>query len=267
MYMSVVDRNTPTVDFFNQYNMTNMGFVKRLSNAGFDTVWSVATIHQPIKIARALGIPSDEMVKMVHMAQKKTAMVIKRKELRLPEGVPLWFDIETNLRWNRIWLIGVLDEADNHVYQFFAKDWNEYDMMLEFDAFLKARPNRPLLYYSCNNFDIRVTRNVARRLGMDDHAIFTQPEMDICRPLRDAFFIPTTNRKLKTIARFLGFDMTLEDRDDYMDGKECAMHYEEHIKYGTPLDPNVFTYNANDVKMLPFILRRLEELSIRTNGY
>lgn len=235
----------------------------RLLTRGYSTVGAVALIADPVRIGRALGISSRDIVHIVHTAQKRSQLVIRKRPLRLLPGNPIWFDIETDMHWKRVWLIGALDETEDRVHQFYADNWDcEYDMLLQFDQFLRDRPNKPLFYYSCNGFDVKRIRESCIRLGLTNHAIFTHPELDICQPLRKSFFIPTPNRKLKTLAAFLGFDLSLEGREGYMDGKECAEHYEQHAMFKTPLDPNVFVYNANDVHMLPFIVNRLNEIAI-----
>ena len=237
--------------------------LNRLNSRGYSTIGSVALITDPVQIGRALGISSRDIVHIVHTAQKRSQFVIRKRPFRLLPGNPIWFDIETDMRWRRVWLIGVLDETENKIHQFYAENWDcEYDMLLKFDQFLKNRPNKPLYHYSCNGFDVRRIKESCIRLGLTSHAIFTHPELDICQPLRNSFYIPTPNRKLKTLAAFLGFDMSLEGREDYMDGKECAQHYEQHVLFKTPLDPNVFVYNANDVHMLPFVVNTLQEIAI-----
>lgn len=237
--------------------------VRRLETSGYLTVADAALITTPVKIARKLGIPRDIMVHIIHTSQCRTSMVIKRRDPRFIPGSPLWFDIETDLKWRKVWLIGVVDAKTNKFYNFFADDWNgERDMLKAFGEFLSLRSNQPLMYYSCNGFDVRVVRNACDRLGIFGHPIFTQPEQDLCYELRRAYYLPTPNRKLKTMAKFLGYDMSLEGRDDYMDGKECAEHYIRHATLGTPIDPNVFVYNENDVWMLPFIINKLARIAV-----
>lgn len=263
---SVLSRQAPI------YSLVENGTIqeshlRKLLKCGYETVGQVALIETPMKAGRALGIPGREMVRIVHAAQLKSQHVIRRRFPDLPPGDPIYFDIETDLNWKRIWLIGVIDTNDNKPYQFYANDWDcERDMLIAFDEFLKNRPSMPLLYYSCNGFDVRIMRNACNRLGLTQHAVFTHPEQDLCYPIRRSYYIPTKNRKLKTLAGFLGFDMSLEGREDYMDGRECAEHYIEHAMFKTPLDPNVFVYNLNDVKMLPFVMDRLAEIAIDQSG-
>jgi len=242
--------------------------VRRLNDRGYTTVGSIALIEEPLHVARKIGISQDMMVHLVHTAQYRSAMVIQRREPQWLPGYPIYFDIETDLKWNKIWLIGAVDAKEKKFYKFFANTWSdELSMLQEFNDFLKVRQNRPLQYYSCNGFDVRITQNACARWGQYDHAIFTQPEQDMCYELRKSYYLPTKNRKLKTMAKFLGYDMSLEDRDDYMDGKECAESYVRHASFGEPLDPNVFVYNENDVWMLPFVANRLAQRAIKQNIY
>jgi predicted RecB family nuclease len=237
--------------------------LRRLNERGYTTVGSVGLIGKPFHVAKGLGIQQDMMIHIIHTAQYRTRMVIERRMPRFLSGDLIWFDIETDLNWNKIWLIGAVDAKENKFYKFYANTWNdEHDMLKEFDKWLKVRQNRPLMYYSCNGFDVRITRNACARSGLYQHAIFTQPEQDICYTLRRSYYMPTKNRKLKTMARFLGYDMSLENQEGYMDGLECAQHYIRHVMFNEPLNSDVFLYNENDVWMLPFIVNRLAEIAV-----
>jgi predicted RecB family nuclease len=256
-------RDSPIFDLLNGKGTIPEAPLRKLFERGYTTAGSVALISSPLQIAKSLGISQDIMIHIVHTAQYRTAMVIQRRRPRFLEGDPIWFDIETDLRWKRIWLIGAVDSKENKFYNFYANDWyDESNMLKKFDEFLRYRPNRPLMYFSCNGFDVRISQNACARLGLVNHSIFTQPEQDICYELRKSYYLPTKNMKLKTMARFLGYDMSLEGRPDYMDGKECAEHYERHALFNDPIDPNVFVYNENDVWMLPFVVNRQSEVAI-----
>ena len=263
MTIILLPRDAPIFALLEDNGTISETALRKLNERGYKTVGSVALIEQPFHVAKALGVSKEMIIHIVHTSQFRTAMVVKRREPQFLPGDPILFDIETDLRWNKVWLIGAVDAKENKFYKFFANTWNdEFDMLKEFDEWLKVRQNRPLMYYSCNNFDIRVTQNACARLGLHQHAIFTQPEQDICYTLRKSYYLPTKNRKLKTMARFLGYDMSLENQEGYMDGLECAQHYISHVMFNEPLNSDVFLYNENDVWMLPFIVKRLSEVSI-----
>jgi len=265
---SILDRDASIFDILNGSDIISESAVRRLYNMGYSTVGSVAVIENPLKTARAIGVSSNDMLFIVHTAQYRTAMVVKRRDPVFLPGIPLYFDIETNLAWNKIWLIGVLDGKDDKFYPFYANTFDEERTMLkEFGEFLEVRKNQPLLYYSCNGFDVRIIKNSCNRLGLNDHPIFEHLEQDICGEIRKSYYIPTKNRRLKTLVKFLGFDMSLENHEGYMNGKECAQMYEAHSNYGLPLNPVVFEYNQNDCKMLKFLIQRLEEVSIVNGDY
>lgn len=263
---------TSAAGFLDTMTLTEHGisasFLHSLSQRGYKTIGDVARIDHTLalKVAHALGIPKETMGEIVQTAQIASGFVIKRRDMRLLQGDPLWFDIETGVPWNKgIWLIGIFDNNLNKVFQFYADSWDgEREMLQEFDEFLRDRPRQPLFHYSCNNFDVRMVKQSCMKYGLQHH-IFIHPEQDLCGPIRNSFYIPTPNRKLKTLARYLGFDLSLEDYSGYMDGYECALHYEEHVAYGTPLNKAVFEYNANDVIMLKHVIEELENRSVK-NG-
>ena len=245
--------------------------IRKLRSKGLETLTDVAMIREPVRTARSLGISSQSMVNIIHVAQSRGRFVIRKGNVRLPRGYPIYFDIETTSNWNnpKIWLSGVVDGRDMKYDRFYADTFNDEKQMLqEFGDYLDCRPDMPLYHFSGTNFDIRITRNACMHNGLRDHPIFRQPHVDILPVIRNAFYIPLKKEngradyRLKSIARFLGYDMSLEGRSDYMDGKECALHYEDHVNMGTPLNKNVFKYNENDVYMLEFVLRRLSETCI-----
>lgn len=267
---SIIDeREKPIESLLDNGTIITRSHIDKLHRMGYHTILDVAKITEPVHLARAVGMGFRDIVHIIHVCQVRGRFVVKRKNFRLPNEPPLWLDIETDTSWRKIWLIGVLDAKTGEMKQFLANDWNEESKILEeLDEYLCLRSSQPLIYYAFNGFDVRRTIDAARRHGFRDHRIYSHPHLDLYRPLKDAYWVPTKkpngrdDRRLKTLAAFTGFDMSLEDRPDYMDGRECAIHYEKHVEYGVPLDKNVLVYNANDVYMLPFVVSRLEELSV-----
>lgn len=243
--------------------------VRKLKNKGFETITDVAAIKQPMRLARSLGMTSSTIIDIVHTAQYRGKFVIRKGPIRLPRGYPIYFDIETDTKFTKIWLSGVVDGRDMEYKKFYADTWlDEKQMLQKFGDYLSCRPNMPLYHFSRTDFDVRVTRQACMRNGLRNHPIFNHPHIDLFHVIDNAFYIPTEkpngkkDMRLKTLAAFLGYDMTLEGRDDYMNGKECALHYEDHVNMGVPLNKTVFKYNENDVYMLEFVLRKLSETCI-----
>jgi hypothetical protein len=56
-------------------------------------------------------------------------------------------------------------------------------------------------------------------------------------------------RELKTIGTFLGYPR----RKPRLHGLEMSLKYEENVAKCEPIDPKVFSYNIDDVKVLSFI--------------
>lgn len=267
--MTYIDTRLASIDTLTSSGSITDSHIHKLKNKGFETITDVAMIKQPMRLARSLGISSPSIINIIHVAQFRGKFVIRKGPLRLPRGYPIYFDIETDTKFTKIWLSGVVDGRNMEYKKFYSDTWlDEKQMLQDFGDYLNCRPNMPLYHFSRTNFDIRVTRQACIRYGLRNHPIFKHPHIDIFHVIDSAFYIPIKKKdgrkdmRLKSIAAFLGYDMTLEDRDDYMDGKECALHYEDHVNRGIPLNKTVFQYNKNDVYMLEFVLRRLSETCI-----
>jgi len=267
--MNYLDTRLASIDTLISNEKITESHVRKLKTKGFETITDIAMMKQPIKLARSLGISSSIIIDIVHAAQLRGKFVIRKGPLRLPRGYPIYFDIETDTRWTKIWLSGVVDGRNMEYKMFYADTWNDEKQMLqELGDYLECRPGMPLYHFSSNGFDVRVTRAACLRNGIHDHPIFHHPHIDIFNVIDTAFYIPLTKEngrrdmRLKSLAAFLGYDMTLDNHEGYMDGKECAMHYEDHANHGIPLNNTVFQYNRNDVYMLEFVLRKLSETCI-----
>lgn len=169
-----------------------------------------------------------------------------------PPGNPIYYDIETDLRCERVWLIATLTHGE--LIQLYADGWNQEKNILEqYMTAINDLPDHTLVSYSGTRFDSRVLTNAMKRHKLPHEPFETKPEIDLCTQLRRSYIFPTRGYGLKELATHLGYTF----RNPGLDGRAVAEQYHRHIDEGVELDPRVLEYNQDDVKALQFICDNL----------
>jgi predicted RecB family nuclease len=169
-----------------------------------------------------------------------------------PPGNPIYYDIETDLRCERVWLIALLTHGE--LTQLYADDWSrERDILTQFMATIQALPDHTLVSYSGTRFDSRVLMKAMNRNNVPHEPFKATPEIDLCTQLRRSYIFPTRGYALKELASHLGYPF----RNPSLDGRAVAEHYHRHVEEGVKLDPRVLEYNGDDVQALQYICDHL----------
>jgi predicted RecB family nuclease len=178
-----------------------------------------------------------------------------------PPGSPIYYDIETDLRCERVWLIALL--ANGELTQLYAESWDqERDILGQFLTAINDLPGHTLVSYSGTRFDSRVLMNAMRRQNLPHEPFKAKPEMDLCTQLRRSYIFPTRGYALKELAAHLGYPFS----NPSLDGRAVAEHYHRHVEEGVELDTRVLEYNQDDVKALQFICDKLSERGSPNQG-
>jgi len=165
-----------------------------------------------------------------------------------PPDNPIYYDIETDLRCERVWLIALLIRGE--LTQLYADSWNQEKPILEqFMATINDLPDHTLVSYSGTRFDSRVLMNALKRNKLPHQPFEAKPEIDLCTQLRRSYIFPTRGYGLKELAAYLDYPF----RNPSLDGRAVAEHYHRHVEEGIELDPRVLVYNRDDVAALQFI--------------
>jgi len=181
--------------------------------------------------------------------------IIQTAPFETPEN-PVYYDIETSLSCDKVWLIGLL--IDGELHQLYADDWSEEKCILEtFTDILQRFPENTLVSYSGTRFDSRALLNAMKRHKVNHEPFRLKAEVDLCTRIRRSFIFPTRGYGLKELGSYLGYPFG----NPSLDGHRVAEQYERHVKDGVPLDPRVIEYNGDDVKVLPYICERLETVN------
>ena len=188
--------------------------------------------------------------------QLRARSIVNRETIQTapfqPPGNPIYYDIETDLRCERVWLIALLTHGE--LTQLYADDWgSEIDILEQFMVAIQGLPGYTLVIYYGTRFDSRVLTNAMKRNNIPHEPFKATPEIDLCTRLRRSYIFPTRGYALKELATHLGYPF----RNPSLDGRAVAEHYHRHVEEGIELDPRVLEYNGDDVKALRFICDNL----------
>ncbi len=228
----------------------------RLLQAGISTIEVLAHLQDLREISARSGLS----VKLLETLRLRALSVFTDTVYRTREFVPppdsaIFFDIETDLQCKRVWMIGVLQSG--RYRKFYAEHWDEEKPILE--AFLRfiSRPSvATLVSYSGTGFDRRILCQAMARHHLDYSVFHTIPHVDLCHALKSHFILPTSSFRLKEVGSKMGYPFKHPD----LDGFWVALAYEEHIRRRTPIDFRLLEYNQDDVRVLPYLIRRLTAL-------
>jgi len=175
----------------------------------------------------------------------------------LPTSKLIYFDIETDVDCQRVWLIGIL--IDDEFRQLYADSWEQEKTILEeFISVLEQNPDRSLISYSCTNFDHRVILGALRRHELDTDIMERFTHIDIGTLLNRCFIFPNQSFALKELGVYLEYPFKNSD----LNGLAVALSYHSHVEDGKPIESKIFEYNEDDVKAIPHIIVKARETSI-----
>jgi len=180
----------------------------------------------------------------------------------LPSKKIIYFDIETDLACEKIWLIGIL--KDGKFIRLYADRWSQEKRILkEFLNILKESKGYYLFSYSSTSFDFRVTKNALIRRKIDFEELEKFEHYDICTWIRKSFIFPKQSYALKVIGNYLKYPFKNKD----MCGFDVAVAYEDHLKTKKKLPKKIFEYNKDDVYSIPYIVNKLNNRRLKWQNH
>ena len=220
---------------------------------GIRTIKDLAEVRDLSKIVGKSGF-SERFLKKLQLRAKS---VLENKAYQiappdLPKGGLIFFDIETDITCERVWLIGALREG--RFTRFYADNWKQEKKILKtFLDFLEESPNSILVSFSGTDFDKNVIQRALNRLGLDSDIFSSCPHIDLCQALRRSYIFPNQSFALKDLGTYLKYPFKHPD----LNGLFVALEYQQHVEEKKTLNPKVFEYNEDDVKALPFIIEKV----------
>lgn len=233
-----------------------------LSNAGITTIDQLLEAPDLYWIAESSGVPFATISRIKAKARAlKDGKPFKLKDLQPIASEAIFFDIETDIACERIWLVGVYSKAGFR--RFYAETWeDERTILNNFLNYLKLTPSAVLVSFSGINFDRNVVEKALRRLRMDYGSFLRFRHVDLALQIKDCFIFPNQSYALKDLAAHLGYKFKYPE----LDGLLVALEYHHHVMDGIPLNPMLFDYNEDDVKSLPFMIDQLAKLNQECNA-
>ncbi len=227
----------------------------RLRDAG------LCNLHQ---FAEASAHNIDKILKVGHSEaarlQARAASflkqdVIHRSKLQIPAANRAYLDVETHIRGEFIWLVGLHVEDENKTYSFYAETpKGEKKILSDTLELLNARPDLNLLSYSNCKIEQRMLSQRLAAHGLPTAAI--QRIKDIYGDIHACAAFPVQGLNLKNIAEWCGFKY----RDAGIDGFSVALLYGASGRLPKSKRQMVIRYNEDDLLALKCIVRYLEKL-------
>ncbi|MDP3033894.1 MAG: ribonuclease H-like domain-containing protein [Methanobacteriaceae archaeon] len=195
---------------------------------------------------------------MSHAKAIKSKKAFLMQNLEIPENI-IFYDIETTISDKIPWLIGVYDSCNDDFVQFFARNSSEeWEMIQNFWNYISKDESKVLCSYSGSFFDKRI---LLSRMEQFDEAMADsfdkRTQIDLCKELRKSLVLPTLGYSLDELSDYFGFKV----KHDSLDGLMVGIQYEEYLNGGK--EPNwdqLFEYNEDDVKAIPFIINEILKL-------
>jgi Icc-related predicted phosphoesterase/uncharacterized protein YprB with RNaseH-like and TPR domain len=224
-----------------------------LRNAGLQTIYQLASCQDLLQIAQACGLGYKRMKKLQFEAQSHLSnRIIPIAPFNLNLAETMFFDIETDIAMQRVWLVGVLWR--NVFRQFYSDKWaEEKNMLKQFLDFLARNTPSVLVSYSTKSFDRGVLAKALRRCKLNGRRFNNTPHTDMGTEIVRCFALPIKSRAVKEVGRFFGYQF----KHSELNGFQVALEYSRHIEEARPLNGSVLEYNEDDVRVLEHIVHRL----------
>lgn len=237
------------------YNLQGVGACKKsqLETVGIGSINDLIAVKDFDSLAKRCHVSEIKLrelqLRAISLVEKRTFRIAP---ISLNSDNLLFFDIETDIACQKVWLIGIL--KNDRFHRFYAHDWSEErNILKQFMDFLKKIDSPTLISYSGTSFDRRVILQALKRHGMNAQIFSYLPHIDLAQLIRRGFVLPTTSLRLKNLGLYLGFEF----RHKELDGLALALKYHQHLIDGRPLGKDIFEYNEDDVRALRFIIDRL----------
>jgi predicted RecB family nuclease len=221
----------------------------RLAMSGVETVGEIVDHRCLDELAEDSRIP----ITVLRNIQLKAESLVNNKVIQvepfwMPQRKPIYLDIETVPKWDKVWLIGLL--IDNEFAQLYAESYDEEKRILEeFLGILQRHRDGFLVTWT--GFDTRVLKKRLTIHGLDWESRHSMEYVDLKYKVRRCFILPTRGYGLKRVGGLLRYPF----KNPHLDGLTVAYSYQDHIEHGDSLDQKVFEYNQDDVMALPYIER------------
>jgi len=196
----------------------------RLALCGVETIGELLEHRDLNGLSESSGIP----LRVLRMMRLKARSIVQDEVIQIahfwmPEKKPIYLDIETVPKWDKVWLIGLL--IDDEFTQLYASDYDDETRILsEFNEILSQYRDRFLVTWT--GFDTRVLRKRMYVHGLPLSYMNMLGHVDLKLKMRRCFIFPTKGYGLKRIGKFLRYPF----KNPHLDGLAVSSQYQDHIE-------------------------------------
>jgi len=168
-----------------------------------------------------------------------------------------YLDIETDLRQDLVWLIGIYFKKSDKLIQLVAhKPSQEKSILKEF--LKKMKGFRGKIYtFSGTKFDERVIKNRLEHHKMNNSNL---PEfIDLATYIQRCFALPLKSYSLKSIASYFDYNYLHPDLSGMTVALEYLLNYQK--TQDKKLMKKLLEYNEDDIRSLPWMMERLTSIT------
>lgn len=230
----------------------------RLKNAGIGTVLQLAEADE-VAVVKALKSSIEEAkvlkARASSFCQQRT--VVNGRPV-LSAGKRAYLDIETDLKGNLVWLVGVHVEDEDKSYAFYARaPRDERATLREAIEFLASKDDLNILSYSGSHFEERILRKRLAAHGLPTTVV--DRISDTYFSIHSCAAFPAQRATLKDVAKCCGFKW----REPEMNGFEAALRYGSG-KLAKSDAQVLISYNEDDLLALKHVVLHLERLHLES---
>jgi predicted RecB family nuclease len=173
----------------------------KLAMSNIQTIQELHDYDDHEELSVTSGIP----LKILRLIQLKAKSIVDNKVIQLepfqmPRRKPIYLDIETVPKWDKVWLIGLLLEEE--FIQLYASDYDDEKRVLsEFNQIIRNHGERFLVTWT--GFDTRVLKNRMKLHGLPVSILNTLIHIDLKLKISKCFIFPTRGYGLKRLGTYL----------------------------------------------------------------
>jgi Icc-related predicted phosphoesterase len=182
--------------------------------------------------------------------------IIPLEPMKSIEKKSIILDIETDLKSDLVWMIGIYDTEKNKVTQFVAhKPSDEKRILKQFAEHIKSFKGK-IYTFSASKFDERVIKKRMKhhKIKYSSLPIFVDLALDVIR----CYAFPFKSYGLKQISNFFEYDSKYPDVDGMWVAIQYLSTYQE--TKNKKLMKQFLEYNEDDLRSLKWIMDKLSSI-------
>lgn len=227
---------------------------KLLQKHGFHTISDIVSVDTD-RLAEACEMSHTIAERVLNHAKafetNKPIITDQSRYQKLRDDEPILLDIETDLRQDRIWCVGVYSYAKDAFHQFVELD-DEQKLCSTLYEYLAEHEDPTVCYYAGQRFDERILIEVADRHNVPLDSVVAE-WIDLCLHARKTVFVPQNGHDLEKIAEELGYEFSQPD----ITGLEIGSVYSSYLSENEhPEDgwDKYLQYNQDDVFAIKHVI-------------